>query len=103
MSRRVKNATQHDQERADLRSFFASSAESVGAARGAMGEATVRSQGPFARNRCCIDILHGERIMAKRPERERFWRELVARRESSGLAVTELYRQAGVLRASFVV
>jgi hypothetical protein len=43
--------------------------------------------------------------MAKRPdpERERFWRELVARRESLGLAVGELCRQAGVSTASFFV
>jgi hypothetical protein len=43
--------------------------------------------------------------MAKRadPERERFWRELVARRESSDLTVGELCRQAGVSTASFFV
>jgi transposase-like protein len=41
--------------------------------------------------------------MARRPdrERERFWRELVARRESSGLTVAELCERAGVSTASF--
>ena len=43
--------------------------------------------------------------MAKRvdPERECFWRELVARRESSDLTVAELCGQAGVSTASFFV
>jgi transposase-like protein len=41
--------------------------------------------------------------MARRPdpERERFWRELIARRESSGLTVAELCQRAGVSTPSF--
>jgi transposase-like protein len=41
--------------------------------------------------------------MARRPDpdRESFWRELVARRESSDLTVSELCGQAGVSTASF--
>ena len=41
--------------------------------------------------------------MARRPDpdRESFWRELVARRESSGLTVIELCQRAGVSTASF--
>ena len=35
------------------------------------------------------------------PERERFWRELIARRESSGLTVAELCQRAGVSTPSF--
>jgi transposase-like protein len=43
--------------------------------------------------------------MAKRPDadRESFWRELIARRESSGLTVAELCQRAGVSTASFFV
>jgi hypothetical protein len=41
--------------------------------------------------------------MARRPdlERERFWRELIARRESSSLTVAELCQRAGVSTPSF--
>lgn len=41
--------------------------------------------------------------MARRPDpdRESFWRELIARRESSGLTVVELCQRAGVSTASF--
>jgi hypothetical protein len=41
--------------------------------------------------------------MARRPdsEREGFWRDLVARRESSGLTVAEVCGRAGVSTASF--
>ena len=48
-------------------------------------------------------LFHGEPIMARRPdpERERFWRELIARRESSGLTVAELCQRAGVSTPSF--
>jgi hypothetical protein len=48
-------------------------------------------------------LFHGEPIMARRPDpdRESFWRELVARRESSGVTVVELCQRAGVSTASF--
>ena len=48
-------------------------------------------------------LFDGEPIMATRPDpdREFFWRELVARRESSGLTVAELCQRSGVSPASF--
>ena len=48
-------------------------------------------------------LFDGEPIMATRPDpdRESFWRELVGRRESSGLTVVELCQRAGVSPASF--
>jgi transposase-like protein len=48
-------------------------------------------------------LFDGEPIMATRPDpdRESFWRELVARRESSGLTVAELCQRSGVSPASF--
>jgi acetyl esterase/lipase len=50
-------------------------------------------------------LFYGEPIMARRPDpdRESFWRELIARRESSRLTVDELCQRAGVSTASFFV
>ena len=50
-------------------------------------------------------LFHVEPIMARRPDpdRESFWRALVARREPSGLTVVELCKRAGVSPASFFV